>query len=246
MTTTEETQSILIHLRDLERKSEVRHMHTESYFLNEEEQAAAAREFKESALIHYEGGYPDALKKKVIFLEEEEDDFSDIVCIAAKADQRFRTIGHRDILGALMNLQIDRHSFGDFWIDENYVYIYTSGQMAKFLCDQLRRIASLNVSFEPIEARPVQQFHYRDFEEVIASERADAMVAALAHVSRSQAKEMIRQGLVQIDHVPLVRADELCNNNVTISIRGSGRFKYLGICRTTRKDRIVAAFRQSV
>jgi RNA-binding protein YlmH len=38
----------------------------------------------------------------------------------------------------------------------------------------------------------------------------------------------------------------LCNNNVTISIRGSGRFKYLGICRTTRKDRIVAAFRQSV
>jgi RNA-binding protein YlmH len=81
---------------------------------------------------------------------------------------------------------------------------------------------------------------------VAASERADAIVAALAHCSRSQAKEMIRQGLVQLNHITLEEPDELCNNNVTISIRGIGRFVYLGISRKTRNGRIVAEFLKSV
>ena len=69
---------------------------------------------------------------------------------------------------------------------------------------------------------------------------------ALDHVSRAKAKEMIRQGLVQLNHRPLADADEVCNNNVTISIRGVGRFQYVGTERTTKSDRIVAVFQQSI
>ena len=115
---------ILVRLRDLERQSEQQHRHIESFFLNEEELAIAQTEFKEGIYIRYDGGYENALKKKAIFLVDEEDSFSDIVCIQADIDQRFRKIGHRDILGALMHLQIDRHSFGDFWIADNHIYLY--------------------------------------------------------------------------------------------------------------------------
>lgn len=244
--TTDSPSQMLVHLRDLKRQSERRHMHLESSFLNEEELAECRREFPESLYIRYDGGYEGARKQKVIFPRDEEDDFSDIVCLEALTDQRFREIGHRDILGALMHLQIDRHSFGDFWIESDRIYLYTGSQMARFLCDNLTRISNLSVSFRQIDEHPVQQFHTRQIETVIASERADAVVAGLARVSRSEAKEMIRQGKVQFNHVTLEEPDKLCNNGTTVSIRGTGRFTYVGIRHKTRKDRVAAVFLQDI
>ena len=246
MNNARENESLAAHLEDLKEKSETWHRSLASSFLNEEEQAAMQKIFPESALIRYDGGYPGARKKKVIFLADEEDDFSDITCIKAKIDQRFRKIGHRDILGALMSLQIDRHSFGDFWIDDDWIWLYTSPSMARFLIDNLIRINQLSVSFEETDERPVQQFAVKKIQTVAASERMDAIVAALAHCSRSQAKEMIRQGLVQVNHITLEEPDFLAYNNVTISIRGIGRFTYLGAVRRTRSDRIAVEFLQSI
>lgn len=233
-------------LKDLQNQSERRYMHTESGFLNEEELAEASVHFPESALIRYDGGYPGARKKKVIFLRDEEDDFSDIVCISAKADQRFRTIGHRDILGAIMHLQVDRHSFGDLWIDNDRIYLYTSQAMGEFLCDHLIRIANLTVSFEIIPEHPAQVFRTREFEAVVSSPRLDSLVAALANVSRTEAQRMIHQEKVQVNHRTLVNTAELCDNDSTISIRGSGRFTFRGVIRHTRKDRVVVGFSQDI
>lgn len=241
-----EYESLAAHLSDLKDKSETWHRSLASSFLNEEEQAAMQKLFPESSLVRYDGGYPDARKKKVIFLADEEDDFSDIVCIQAAIDQRFRKIGHRDILGALMSLQIDRHSFGDFWIADDHIYLYTSETMARFLIDNLIRINQLSVSFEVTDERPVQVFAVKRIQAVCASERMDAIVAGLTHCSRSEAKEMIRQGLVQLNHITLEAPDELAYNNVTISIRGTGRFTYLGTLRKTRGDRIAAEFLQDI
>ena len=237
---------ILVRLKDLQRQSERQNRHIESFFLNEEELAIAQTEFKEWPLLRYDGGYENALKKKAIFLSDEEDGFSDIVCLQADIDQRFRKISHRDILGALMHLQIDRHSFGDFWIEENHIYIYTSSLMAEFLIDNLMRISNLNVSFYLIEDHPEQKFQYKKVTAIVSSLRLDAIVASLAHISRTDAKHMITQGLVQVNHVTLVEPDELCNNNCTISIRGKGRFRYTGSVHKTKKDRIVVEFLESI
>lgn len=202
--------------------------------------------FPASAFVRYDGGYPDAGKKKIFFLYDEEDDPSDIECLTASCDQRFRKIGHRDILGALMHLQIDRHSFGDFWIEDDRIWLYTAGSMAQFLIDNLTRIGQLTVSFERTDERPSRPVNTRRFDAVVASERLDALVAGICHCSRKQAKEMIRQGLVQVNHTVLEEPDEVCHNNVTISIRGNGRFIYRGILRETRNGRICAAFEQFI
>ena len=246
MTDQEVYASLRAHLEDLEEKSGRWHTHTCSSFLNEEELAAMEKYFPQSDYIVYDGGYDGARKKKIIFRYDAEDDFSDVVCLSAKIDQRFRKIGHRDILGALMHLQIDRHSFGDFWVEDDRIYLYTSKEMAEFLMANLIRINQLSVSFTLLEEHPVQTFQMKEITVVAASERADAIVASLAHVSRAKAKEMIRQGLVQLNHVTLEHPDEVCNNNVTISIRGVGRFVFTGTERTTRNGRIAAVFQQYI
>lgn len=246
MTNDSELISLAAHLKDLEENSQTWHKSLSSAYLNEDEQAAMMKLFPPSKLIRYDGGYPEARKKKVIFLTEEGDDFSDIVCLQGKIDQRFRKIGHRDILGALMHLQIDRSSFGDFWIDGQMLYLYTSEVMASFLIDNLTRVNQLSIHLEETKDRPIQVFHTKKISCVVASERMDALVAGLAHCSRNEAKEMIRQGKVQLNHMSLEEPDQLCDNNGTISIRGLGRFTYLGSHHTTKSGRIAAEFNQEI
>ncbi len=246
MKTATSDPDVLIRLQDLHKRSFQRGIHAESGFLNEEDAARAMHVFEGDPYVRFDGGYPGARKKKVIFLRDEEDDLSDIVCLKAETDQRFRELTHRDVLGALMSLQIERESFGDLWLEDNCIYIYTTEQMGHFLIDHLTRIADLYVSFEMLDEHPVQTFRYREIRAVVSSVRLDAVVSALAHVSRAEAKQMIRQGLVQIDHVTLVDADELCNNNCTVSIRGTGRFIFAGTEYTTRKGRLGVKFLQSI
>ena len=239
-------EALVAHLYDLEEKSIRWHKNISSSFLSEEEQAYVQKIFSPSKFIKYDGGYPEARKKKVIFLHGKEDDLSDIVCLKAEIDQRFRKIGHRDVYGAIMNLQITKESFGDFWIEDNAIYLYTSIDMAPFLMDHLLRINQLTVSFYQLDTYPSQVFKTKEISVVVASERIDAIVSGLAHLSRSEAKEMIRKGYVHVNHIELEEPDKICNNGSVISIRGTGRFTFLGFSRKTRNGRIVAEFLQNI
>ncbi len=233
--------SLIAHLQDLQEHSQLWHATVCSEFLNEEEQAAATKAIRG---ISFEGGYPGARFKKAVFRYNDQPD--DIVCLRAKTDQRFRSIGHRDVMGALMHLQIERNSFGDFWIEDGFIYLYTSLRMAEFLIANLIRINQLNVSFEKIDFRPVQHFRFREFEAVVASARLDAIVAGICCCSRNDAKQMIRASLVQVNHQMCDQPDRACNEGATISIRGKGRFIYAGVVRKTKSDRLIGSFRQFI
>lgn len=246
MIESKEDTSLIAHLSDLRDKSEIWHTNLYSGFLNEQQQAVAQKYFPASDTVIYDGGYPGAAKRRVIFQNIVEDGFYDIVCLSARIDQRFRKISHRDVLGALMHLQIERSAFGDFWVEEDHIHLYTTTSMAPFLMQNLTRINQLSVSFEINKDRPVQIFQTKKMTVIAASTRMDAIVASLAHVSRSQAKEMIRGGLVQLNHITLDSPDKLCDNNGTISIRGKGRFRFLGVIRKTGGDRVAIEIEQSI
>ena len=246
MTKLDDKSSLIAHLKDLQEKSELWHCSLCSQFLNEDEQASIVRLFPPSNRIKYDGGYENARKKKVIFLNDEEDNFSDIVCLCAKADQRFRKISHRDVLGALMHLQVERSTFGDFWIEDDKIYLYTSESMVAFFIDNLIKINQLTVHFRKIDDRPIQEFKTKKLSAVVASERLDSLVSGITHISRAQAKLLIHEGNVQVNHVVLEEVDKLCDNNDTISIRGYGRFTYLGVNHSTKSGRIVAEFLQYI
>ena len=166
MTDLGDYEDLAAHLSDLQKKSDLWHSTNCSSFLSEEEQGAMKKLFPASKHVLYDGGYPEARKKKIVFHYDEDDTSSDIVCLKADIDQRFRKIGHRDILGALMHLQIERSSFGDFWIADDSIYLYTSQGMAQFLIDNLIRINQLSVSFEKINERPIQIFQTKRIETV--------------------------------------------------------------------------------
>ena len=74
----------------------------------------------------------------------------------------------------------------------------------------------------------------------IASERIDALIGMVFHLSRSAAKEKIEQELVFAGGLPVKSVSYTPRVGESISVRGYGKFIYLGTENRTKKGRLIA------
>lgn len=163
-----------------------------------------------------------------------------IVCleIRAAAPKFAENLGHRDYLGALINLGIERSVLGDIFVAEKAAYAYVQEGMAAFICENLDRVRHTTVVCGRVETVPEEALPRLEAATVnVASNRLDAVVSAVYHLSRSQSMELFRAGRVFIE-------GRLCENNSAqpkpgeiVSVRGFGRFVYEGVLHETKKGR---------
>ena len=73
----------------------------------------------------------------------------------------------------------------------------------------------------------------------MSSLRLDVLVSAFSHLSRAKAQQLIKNGLVKVNHLVLEDCSYLCYNNSVISIRGHGRFLFQDVTKKTKKDNFV-------
>ena len=111
--------------------------------------------------------------------------------------------------------------------------------MAEYIRNNLSCVNRTDVSCKiadgvPDEALPQAKEQFVN----VASDRLDALLAAVYHLSRSQAAALVTQGKVFIDaRLALSPSKEIPEGSV-VSVRGFGRFRYLGVEKTTRKMRL--------
>ncbi len=205
-----------------------------------------------SIQYHLSGGYPMAERQAGIisdgFDEFDKDgsviiqDFgSQIVCLKSDTDSYLKPLKHPDVLGALMKSGIKRESFGDILCEDHRIFLFCKQNMADFISSEIVRIGKQLVHFELAEINELPEIKRERIEINVPSLRFDAIVAALSKTSRSKAEGMIKQGFVKINDIVLDHKGQLCNNDI-VSIRRCGRFLFLGIKNTTRKERLVLEF----
>lgn len=206
-------------------------------------QIAASKRFLGS-MIEYEvdGGYPQAERARIVLNPSEAYGEKACVCLTASFNGKFVKLEHRDVLGALMSLQLDRNQFGDHWIEEDRIVLYCTAEIKDYLIMNLTQIHHLNVRFEesPVCYRKKQSYEY--FTRIVSNLRLDCIVACLAHCSRSKAQEKIKQQLVFVNDEILEDSSHLCNNGDTISIRRVGRFDLVKKVSSTKKEKFVVEF----
>ena len=164
-----------------------------------------------------------------------------IVCIKAEpAAPKFADkLTHRDFLGALLNLGIERSTLGDIPIIDNIGYIFAKRDIAPFIISELTRIKRTDVRLSLVESLPEGELYRTEKRRIQTSgERIDALVAKLFGLSREESLGLFKRGLVFID-------GRLCENNSkipktdsVISVRGYGRFVYKGYESTTKKGKL--------
>ncbi len=191
------------------------------------------------------GGFQDAERKILCFCGNEQIDSIEeinypITCIkVVPLNQRFSdSLNHRDFLGAVLNLGIDRSKVGDILIASNEGYLFTHTTISPFILEQLFKVKHTMVSTSQIEQ---QDFHYEPkYTEVVgtvSSVRLDSVLAVAFHSSRSGLSGLIEGGKVYVNSKEILSNSYMLKENDVVSVRGLGKFKYTGTSYQTKKGR---------
>lgn len=148
---------------------------------------------------------------------------------------------HRDYLGAILNLGIERSVTGDIVTFDGGAWLFCLEKMSDFICSELTRVKHTQVhtacvSPEEITVTP-------EFELVrgsVASVRLDSILALAFGSSRSSLVGLIEGGKVFVNGRLVTSNGYKLKEQDLISARGLGRCRFLGISSSTRKGRLIA------
>ncbi len=144
---------------------------------------------------------------------------------------------HRDVLGSLMGLGIERDVLGDIVIRDGTAYIFCLKNMADYIAGSLTKVGGTDASAE-ITAPPEGELRKtREVRLQVDSPRVDAVVAHLYHLSRGNAQELSRTGKIMIDDAECLRPDYVLKEGQVMSVRGYGRAVYIGVEGQTKKGK---------
>ena len=233
------------HIRDLAQKAYRQNVFQFSAFLGLPEQDAFWQMEQELHGMKYElwGGRDGADRVMLRFGDPQELGYETefpIVCVhIAPSHQKFADdLSHRDFLGALMNLGIERSTLGDIIVGEKQAYLFCMDSMADFICENLTQVKHTQVRCTVTEEyRELQEESPRTELLQVVSPRVDALIAKTYKLSREESLSLFRAGRVYVD-------GRMCENNArtikageTVNARGYGKFVFLGEKGETRKGK---------
>lgn len=209
---------------------------------------------EEKNVNNYEvfGGYEGAERVMARFGNEESFGYSEpyplcAVKISPLGEKFAKELSHRDYLGALMNMGIERSTLGDILISGKTAYVFCTRSIAGAIDEELTRVGNVPVKTDITETVDVEiQKSFEEVNVLVSSERLDAVLSKLYNLSRSDSNELFSSSRVYVNA-------RLCtNNSITpkpgdvISARGFGKFVYDGVKYENKKGKLNVGVRKYV
>ena len=265
----EDIRLLLARLDDLVRKSGRGEAAVSSYLTPREAKYArihlSSRLHAGTAVLW--GGYPEAERVRVVILpdyteglvdptalmsdpvaalcsaglDDLADTLRDAVCPMLVKGSGFRELSHRDYLGSVLGLGLERDAIGDILIpDTHSAILLTDSRVGDFLTTQMEKVATdtVRVSRLPEGTSLGGTRRLQPLNDTVASERLDCVVAALCNLSREKAQMAVRSGIVELDYEAVEDCSATVDAPAVISVRGYGKFAVHAFDGTTRKGRI--------
>ena len=188
------------------------------------------------------GGYELAERQMVAFLPDalyyEYNYPIDVLRICPLNPRFSETLSHRDYLGAILNLGIERSKTGDLLIQDNECILFVSEVMSSYIQEHLTRIRHTAVT---TNTKTESDFCYLpQFQEIkgtVASIRLDTVLSVAYPLSRSKLTGLIEGAKVFVNGRLITTNSYHLKEKDIISVRGMGRISYEGILSETKKGR---------
>ena len=209
-------------------------------FVTGEERSLAVHAAREARVAaSFDGGWPDAERVQVCFHPAWAEAEFTAVWLEIRWAAKFARVEHRDLLGSLMALGMDRGFFGDLIALEDRAYLLCLPEVAARLPMEWERAGNVPIKVRLLEEAPAIEPPKGDFlRDTVASLRLDCILSAGMKTSRGRAAEVIRMGAVAVDHMPEERTDRMLSAGQLLSVRGFGRIRLAEVGSPTRKDRL--------
>ncbi|MDW7660455.1 MAG: YlmH/Sll1252 family protein [Bacillota bacterium] len=154
-------------------------------------------------------------------------------------NDKFNKLEHKDALGALMAMGIQRKKIGDIVVAEGALQVAVDSTLESYLLTSIDKIGRAGVKVKVVskDAFFDKQIEYRKVVGTVKSIRLDSIVAMGLNLSRSESQKLIQSELVKVNHrVQTNTALDLKTGDL-ISVRKHGRFIIENILGQTKKDR---------
>lgn len=242
-----EDELLLAGIEDKIRRCLENYIVTNSTFLDMRQRTLAEARCRQHKGLRYRfyGGYEEAERTIAVFLPDyaELEEYHPLALLRITQDG-YRTLSHRDYLGALMGLGIRREMAGDILVREKSADIVIMKEMGDFLLynfDKAGRTA-LKAEIVPIEEIVVPENRFEEKRDTVASLRLDSLVAAVFSLSRGRAVEAIEGGMVFVNGLQTEKADRQIKEGDKLVLRSKGKVLLKAVGGVTKKDRISIIF----
>ena len=146
---------------------------------------------------------------------------------------------HRDYLGSVLGLGIERSTLGDIIIREKTAYLFAKEDIADYIASSLEKVRRTDVKLSRVDTLPEGELYKTERRRLQAvGERVDAVIAKLFSISRDDSLSLFKKGLVFADGRQILSPSYIPKENELISVRGHGRFIYRGYESLTKKGKL--------
>ena len=197
------------------------------------------------------GGYGDAERQRIYILPEYMESVENVldmeafgvsarISVIKACGSGFCKLSHRDFMGAVLGLGVERSVIGDIVIvEESVALIICDEAISQFLLESLTEVGRDKVKVSLVELGEdfVSPRKYAPISDTVASARLDCVVAALCSLSREKAREAVLDGLAEVDYETCEQPDKEVKPVCLISVRGYGKFRILSLSDKTKKGR---------
>ena len=217
---------------------------TYSDFLNLNELNILHTTPKQEWFTAYEtfGGYEFSERQMVAFLPDAlcyEHNYPISALRISPLQKKFsEPLTHRDYLGSILNLGMERSKLGDILVDEDGAVLFVHQTMEQFVKDELSRIRHTTVG---VTSENLQEFSYspklKEISGTVSSLRLDSLLALAFSSSRSKLVAYIEGGRVFVNGKLITSNGYQIKEDDIISVRGLGRFQFKNTINQTKKGR---------
>lgn len=238
-----EEQILINRFLDLQKQALYKNIPVTTDFLNLYEQTIFASFIaKNPSPYILDGGYEMAERKVVCFLPMWADEYRQSFLKCAKiefsAPKYADSCTHRDYLGSIMNLGMDRAKFGDLIVNEQTAYLIGLVSAIDYVKDQLTMVKHSSVIVSETEFNQVEAaFQFDEITGTVSSLRLDSVISLAFRTSRAKAADAIHAEKVFVNGKEVTQTDYKVKQGDVLSLRGVGKAMFKEYISRTKKDR---------
>ena len=150
----------------------------------------------------------------------------------------------QDILGSLFALNIDSSYFGDIVLYNDYYYVFVSDDLALYIKDNLKMVGNKKVSLEEVNLSVLDNYErkYEEKEIIVSSLRIDNIISGIINTSRKVALDKIKNKEVIVNYGVMNKNSYILKESDIFSIRRYGKYKFVGIVKSTKKNNFIVRY----
>lgn len=220
---------------------------TATGFLDSHEQALVQKLSRSTASscvsLMLWGGYDDAERRILICVPEDwySDDFSEMLkVLRVNVARGSKPLSHRDYLGSILGLGLDRSVIGDILVRKDGADIIVTSEIADFLMAEYSSVgrAEAITSIVSLDELILPEVRRETIKDTVPSMRLDNIVSSAFKISRANAVTAIKSGIVSVDHVESGKPDARVEEGSTLVLKGKGKAILREVGGESKKGRI--------